>query len=148
MDITDASDAELSRLKAMIEAELERRKTIATAQLRMDEISSSYLTATGVSPGQEWRQPTGAHDAYPVDWTVSHNGKEWVSLISGNVWEPGVSGWRESSSGVPEWIQPTGAHDAYNTGDLVLFEDVEYESLIDGNVWSPRDYPAGWSARG
>ena len=43
----------------------------------------------------EWVQPIGAHDAYTQGATVSHNGKNWISDIDGNVWEPGVYGWRE-----------------------------------------------------
>ena len=43
----------------------------------------------------EWRQPTGAHDAYNTGYKVSHNGKHWICTIDGNVWEPGVYGWDE-----------------------------------------------------
>ena len=43
----------------------------------------------------EWKQPTGAHDAYQNGDKVSHNGKHWISDVDGNVWEPGVYGWSE-----------------------------------------------------
>ena len=43
----------------------------------------------------EWKQPTGAHDAYAKDAKVSHNGKHWTSSIDNNVWEPGVYGWTQ-----------------------------------------------------
>lgn len=49
-------------------------------------------------PGEEWpewRQPTGAQDAYAKDAKVSHNGKHWTSDVDANVWEPGVYGWTE-----------------------------------------------------
>ena len=49
-------------------------------------------------PAQEWpqwRQPQGAHDAYPLGAKVSHNGKHWISQVENNVWEPGVNGWAE-----------------------------------------------------
>lgn len=49
-------------------------------------------------PGEEWpewRQPTGATDAYEKGYKVSHNGKHWTSDVDGNVWEPGVYGWTE-----------------------------------------------------
>lgn len=36
----------------------------------------------------EWVQPVGSTDAYPQGAKVSHNGKHWISLIDGNVWEP------------------------------------------------------------
>lgn len=43
----------------------------------------------------EWRQPTGAHDAYNKGDKVSHNGKHWQSDIDANVYVPGVYGWSE-----------------------------------------------------
>lgn len=43
----------------------------------------------------EWRQPTGAHDAYPIGAKVSHNDKHWISNVDNNTWEPGVFGWDE-----------------------------------------------------
>ena len=113
----------------------------------MDDIARSVLAAQGQTDGGEWVQPIDATTAYPKGWTVTHGGKTWVSLTPANVWEPGVSGWREvveEGSGAPEWVQPTGAHDAYQIGDRVMFEGAEYVSLIDGNTWSPTDYPQGW----
>ena len=48
-------------------------------------------------PGEEWpewRQPTGAQDAYAANAKVSHNGQHWINTFGdGNVWEPGVYGW-------------------------------------------------------
>ena len=146
MDIADASDAELRQLKRMIDGELSRRETLANAGRAMDDIARSVLAAQGQVDGDEWVQPTNATNAYPKDWTVTHDGKTWVSLTPANVWEPGVSGWREvvEEGATPEWVQPTGAHDAYQTGDHVMFEGAEYVSLIDGNTWSPTAYPQGW----
>jgi len=147
MDLSTLTDEEFYEHKANVQAEHERRKILANAPLQAVETNLAYLWAEGVEPGQEWQQPTGAHDAYPKNWVTEHESKTWVSLIDGNVWEPGVSGWREEvpeEDGYPEWIQPTGAHDAYNTGDRVSFDGADYESQIDGNTWSPTDYPAGW----
>ena len=146
MDIGSVSDAELRRLKRMIDGELSRRETLANAGRAMDDIARSVLAARGQVDGDEWVQPTDATNAYPKDWTVAHDGKTWVSLTPANVWEPGVSGWREvvEEGAPPEWVQPTGAHDAYQTGDHVMFEGQEYVSLIDGNTWSPTAYPQGW----
>lgn len=48
-------------------------------------------------PGEipEWRQPTGAQDAYMTGDKVWHNDVVWVSTVDNNVWEPGVYGWDE-----------------------------------------------------
>ena len=43
----------------------------------------------------EWVQPLGSTDAYPLGAKVSHNDKHWISVVDGNVWEPGVYGWNE-----------------------------------------------------
>ena len=146
MDIRDAGTAELKQLQRLIGVELSRRETLATAEVKAAALNKEFLAAAGVVDGDEWRQPTSAVDAYPLDWTVTHDGKTWVSLTPANVWEPGVSGWRKvvEEGAAPEWVQPTGAHDAYQTGDRVMFEGAEYVSLINGNTWSPTAYPQGW----
>lgn len=41
------------------------------------------------APG-EWKQPTGAHDAYKKGDRVTHKGETWESTVDANVWEPGV----------------------------------------------------------
>ena len=43
----------------------------------------------------EWRQPTGAQDAYMTGDKVRHNEKVWISKMDYNVYEPGVYGWDE-----------------------------------------------------
>jgi hypothetical protein len=96
-------------------------------------------------PAAPWLQPQGAHDAYAEGARVTHAGKVWVSLMDANVWEPGVTGWREeTASGEPAaWVQPTGAHDAYGAGDTVTHNGQTWVSDIDANVWEPGVH--GWS---
>ncbi|MCQ9367943.1 hypothetical protein NQ036_06755 [Brevibacterium sp. 91QC2O2] len=144
--IRDATDAELVQYRQAIETELARRATLRTAEAQSLQLNADYLAAAGVVEGQEWRQPTSAVDAYPAGWRVTHAGTLWESTTPANVWEPGVSGWREvtADGSPPEWVAPTGAHDAYQTGDRVTYRGQVYRSLIDGNTWSPTDYPAGW----
>lgn len=58
------------------------------------------LYAEVAKPGEipDWKQPTGAQDAYQKGDKVRHNGKIWTSLIDGNVWEPGTPGlWEETA---------------------------------------------------
>ena len=46
---------------------------------------------------EEWRQPTGEHDAYRIGDRVMHNGNLWVCTLGDdaglNIWEPGTYGW-------------------------------------------------------
>ena len=138
---TIAADAEA---QAQADAEAARARAELAAAI-LD--ATAALMADTHTDGQPWVQPTGAHNAYPLDITATHVGKTWESLTPANVWEPGVSGWREKvAQGYPEWVQPTGAHDAYNKEDRVSFNGGNYESLIDGNTYSPSSYPAGWKA--
>jgi hypothetical protein len=92
---------------------------------------------------QSWKQPEGAHDAYPLGAVVTHNNQEWRSIIAANVWAPGVTGWQLVADGaIPAWMQPAGAHDAYSKDALVMFEGEGWVSEIDANVWAPGTY--GW----
>ena len=43
----------------------------------------------------DWVQPKSAHDAYGVGAIVQRGESRWVSITPANMWEPGVSGWRE-----------------------------------------------------
>lgn len=40
----------------------------------------------------EWEQPESTNPYMKGD-KVTHNGQTWVSIVDGNVWEPGVYGW-------------------------------------------------------
>ena len=91
---------------------------------------------------EPWRQPTGEGDAYPLGAIVSHGNKIWRSLLNVNVWEPGVSGWREAVDDFAEWLQPTGAHDAYAIDEIVSHNGKLWRSLVEGNAWEPG--VSGW----
>jgi hypothetical protein len=147
MDVTNLTDEELDQILTEVYAEQARRSSLTTIPDRINELNIGYLAAQGTVPGQDWRQPTGPFDAYPVDWEVLHNGKTWVSTIPFNVWEPGISSWREvvpEGAPPPDWVQPDSTN-PYMIGDKVTFEGQIWESLIDNNVWSPTGYPQGWA---
>lgn len=149
INLSEVTDEELEELRVRVESEKENRYFIRNAERQAEFIAEKYSMAIGRYDGQDWKQPTGAHDAYKSGSIVTHNGKTWKSIMPVNVWEPGVTGWREvdSETGevtVSEWTQPKGAHDAYKKGDKVKFAGREYESVINNNVWNPEDYPAGW----
>ena len=150
-DLTALPEEELYELLNAVRAEAERRRTIVQTMSEIDRLSRDYSTAVGKVEGDPWEIPEGGV-GFPKDWIVQHNGKTWRSTTPGNVWEPGVSGWREvapeSEGGTPaappEWVQPTGAHDTYKTGDMVTWQGRVYRSNRDGNVWSPSALPSGW----
>lgn len=143
------TEGENAAADAAILAEQEQAEQVKLTADTVAVVRAMVATAQPPADGQAWTQPTSAQDAYPLDATVIHGGKTWISLVAFNVWEPGVSGWREVvQEGYPEWTQPTGAQDAYNTGDRVEFEGHIWESKINGNTWSPSAYPAGWTDLG
>lgn len=146
INLNTLTDDEVATLNQLVGAEIARRQRVARAETDAAAITATYLADTGKSSGAAWQQPTGAHNAYPAGWQVTHNGKTWESLVAANVWTPGVANWREVTTGTtpPAWVQPVGAQDAYPKGAKVTYQGSTYESLIDGNVWSPTAYPAGW----
>ena len=145
MDYTALTESELQEIFNAANEETSRRNLITAALTREPILQTGYLAALGRADGEEYVAPTGAHDAYPKDWKVTHDGKTWVSLTAANVWVPGVSGWREvvEEGGVPAWVQPTGAHDAYMKGDRVSHNGGTWTSTVAANVWEPGVY--GWS---
>lgn len=134
------------------EADIRAADVVAEAAARQEQIDAEAAAALARAAdeladppdGGPWVQPTGVQDAYRLNSEVTHNGKTWTSLTPFNVWEPGVSGWREkTSSGYPDWVQPTGAHDAYGIGDRVRHNNQNWESTQASNVWEPGAF--GWT---
>ena len=153
MDLTTKTPEELARLGEEIKAELLRRQNAAVVDREIgDVLERSRENGVTDKPeqGEAWKQPTTAADAYVAGDVVEHNGSTWESTLNGNVWEPGVSGWRRKrKDGKPAaYQQPTGAHDAYRKDERVTHNGTVYVSVIDFNVWSPEVYPAGWAVEG
>lgn len=94
---------------------------------------------------QPWKQPQGAHDAYPAGEWCWHNGRAWRNLTAANVHAPGVSGWREMLTEWPAYVQPAGAHDAYQVGEKITEAGKHYVCKVNGTVWPPSVVPASWT---
>ena len=156
MDFTEMTNEELYALIDDAQTELGRRQTSEKFEQQVNELYESARASgaiTAPEQGETWAQPLGAHDAYAKGDVVTHDGAQWVSTVTPNVWIPGQSGWHRKPEddpdtgepGVPEWVRPSGTHDAYALGDRVIFEGQEYESVHDGaNTWSPTEYSNAW----
>jgi len=59
------------------------------------DTATSLYVEVSIEEFPEWKQPTGAQDAYRLGDKVSHNDKHWESTIDYNTYEPGVYGWNE-----------------------------------------------------
>ena len=86
----------------------------------------------------DWVQPTGAHDAYPIDAKVLYNSKTWQSTIPANVWAPGVTGWTNITPVPPtsDWGYPV----VYKVNDLVVYLGSTYKCLqahTSNVAWTP-----------
>ena len=53
-----------------------------------NEAVSLYVEVTPPGVIAEWKQPTGAHDAYQIGDKVTYNGAVWVSQINANTTVP------------------------------------------------------------
>ena len=54
-----------------------------------------YTPVIPVGAIEEWKQPTGAHDAYSIGDRVLFDGSTYESVINANVWSPAEypAGW-------------------------------------------------------
>lgn len=154
MDFNEMTDQELADLIEQARDVLAKRQSRAAVDRQVADVLRT-ARAEGVTEtpaeGAEWVQPVGAHDAYLAGDVVEHVGKFWSSTVDYNVWEPGVSGWREQPGEdgdgnpiVPEYLPPTGQHDVYMAGDRVTFEGDVYEAVMDNVTWSPSEHPPAW----
>lgn len=71
-----------------------------TIEERLTKLESSSSTNPGAleEPADEWpeyKQPTGAHDAYHVGDKIAYNGKHYTCVMDGCVWTPDTypQGW-------------------------------------------------------
>lgn len=94
--------------------ERKRRTTVVAVTERENEIATEYHQSQGdeivteipsdptTISAPNWRQPFGAHDAWPINAIIFHNDKYWRNIAGvPNVWEPGNDG------PVPTWQEIT-----------------------------------------
>lgn len=156
VDLSTYTDDELTDLASQVRDERSKRATIANAHSQISDINAKVLQAQGVSQGEPWVQPTDATNAYPIDWTVTYNGKTWKSLIAANTTIPGDPAdpqsyrwWQDMTpvpptSGPPAW---SGAGVAYAVGDQVTYNGQTYQCLqahTSQPDWTPDAVPALW----
>lgn len=153
------TDEELHAAAQVLAAEQERRRAEAEKTLRLqrveaeiDDLLLEHQHLRGEAAGGPWVLPVSAVHAYPRGAVKTHRGKTWESLLSANVWEPGVSGWRlaaeldENGEEIPApFNTPSGAHDAYQASERITWTDGDiYAATRDGVVHSPAEAPGDW----
>lgn len=82
----------------------DRVKAIEEWMTTVDE-RLAKLKGASTEPGEladewpEYKQPTGAHDAYHVGDKITYNGKHYTCVYAGCVWTPDAypQGWREEA---------------------------------------------------
>jgi hypothetical protein len=146
-DWTALTDVEVSELKMQAILEEERRYRVAQAPTQAEAISVEYFKDIGMVEGSEWVQPTGAHDAYPLNYIVVKGGHSWKSLISANVWAPGLDPrWWEDQTPVDDGVWNPNYH-SYLIDDVVLYNGISYKCLqahTSQPDWTPLAVPALW----
>ena len=87
----------VERVKAIEEWE-------TTVEERLNKLEADSPAEPGApeEPGDEWpeyKQPTGAHDAYHVGDKITYNGNHYTCIYDGCVWTPDTypQGWREEA---------------------------------------------------
>ena len=80
----------------------DRVKAIEEWETNIEERLSKLETGSPTDPTEladewpEYKQPTGAHDAYHVGDKITYNGKHYTCLMEGCVWTPNAypQGWK------------------------------------------------------
>ena len=155
-DYSTMTDDEFLPIHAAVVAEFNRRQTIQQATDQMDVINGGVQAALGRAPGDEWVQPTGAHDAYPRWWEVTYEGTLYTSLIPANTTTPGSDPrwWKDLTpveepddpDAPPQW---SGDYVVYASGDLVTHEGTTYrvrQAHTSQPGWTPPAAPALFEA--
>ena len=149
-DYENMSDEELQEILDAVQAEYSKRMVIRQAAEQLDAINTNIQSALGRSPGEDWIQPTGAHDAYPRWWEVKHNEKFYTSLIPANTTTPGSDPrwWKEINlpTEEPEVPVDPNAPKEWN-GEYFQYlpdEKVTYKGVIYRVVQSHTSQP-GWT---
>lgn len=57
------------------------------------DVTAALWAIVSLEEYPEWKQPTGAHDAYNTGDKVTYNGSHYVSIVDNNIWQPDVYGW-------------------------------------------------------
>lgn len=89
-------NAKIDKLKTDPEIKyIEAMQEFQNIQERQSKLAKYYEQVQAAQIPAAWVQPLGAHDAYKKADKVTHKSKVWENTIDANVWEPGVTGWRE-----------------------------------------------------
>lgn len=114
------------------------------ADWRPDIVPALFKRYSAPGEVSEWRQPQGAHDAYPVGARVRFNGDTWINTIPANVWQPGVTGWtNQTTPQTAAWA----AGVLYRVNDEVTYAGLRYRcrqqhtSIV---TWEPPNVLALW----
>lgn len=86
----------------------ERVKAIEEWETIIEERLSKLESGSSTDPGDpeesgdkwpEYKQPTGAHDAYHVGDKITYNGKHYTCVKDGCVWPPDIyqQGWQKEA---------------------------------------------------
>lgn len=147
MDLTEYTDEELDDLRVQVITEQERRAVITTAAQQAEALNQRYVQAIGRKPGDPYEEPSGYHDAYAKDWTVTHEGRTYIALRDGARGEPGVdtADWREQTDEVQAWY-PVHAGNEWPEGAVVTHDGHTWRNELGRpNGFMPGQNGSGWT---
>lgn len=146
MPYEDMTMEELTAIYDEVGQVLRNRRAMGSMAVEAENLSRRAAAAAGIKEGDPWEQPV--YVGYPMGWRVTHADTTWWSTIPNNVFEPGVSGWREETpigGAPPAFRRPSGAHDAYQAGERITWTNGSvYQATRNGVDWDPVNSPSDW----
>lgn len=82
----------LARQNAVAENSYNIQRQFDEIFKRLEKLEEFHKTEESINPEEypEYKEPTGAHDAYKTGDKITYNGKKYICKIDGCVWSPDV----------------------------------------------------------
>ena len=153
MDLTALTDEDLDALRVDVLNEQDRRRIIAEAPARADQLAQQYETIMEATPATPWADLTDrVGPGQRIVWT---DGETWRNT-SGS-WLPTTAtpatypqGYAQET-GLPAEVAPFVVGESVKVGDLRTFEGTVYRVLQAHTTqadWAPPLVPALWTPQG
>lgn len=105
------SKEEMEELEALARENAKVENSYAPLQEQIDKLYADLEEPTEpVEEYPQYKQPTGAHDAYNTGDKVTYNGKKYICKLDNCVWSPDAypAGWEEVVESTEEDVESEG----------------------------------------
>ena len=153
MDLTTLTDEDLDALRVDVLTEQDRRRIIAEAHARADQLAQQYETIMEAAPATPWADLTdrvgpGQRIVWEDGETYRNISRAWLPTTATPATYP--QGYTQLT-GLPPDVAPWTVGESVKVGDLRTFEGIVYrvtQAHTTQADWAPPLAPALWTPQG